>query len=518
MGRLAGPGPNRVAEVRTKIDSLTQASDRNEQELQRLGSQITGLEDRQTRTVEARQRAEQASQHNEALMPTLEGRLANVDQQRQQSEAALGDLQEQQRRADAEASRWQARAEALEQALDEARTRAGADALREADGVLGTLLDLVDIDPGWELAVEAAIGDALLGVVVDSRGNAESALATLERQGLAGGVLSLGAGRPPTTSSAAPARSLRPLVRPIRPDVAPLLDALLSDVVILENGWRQSLSTILDHPDHTFVTKEGDRFSQRGWRLRQAQSGATGAALDEAKAKEEAANEEAGRVAEAVRSAKNNLSTHQREHRQVEEELRHCRAELDRSVSARDRAVAELEQVEADRAQLVSQRAAIFTRKQDDASALRSLVAELPALENEESEHRSRAEALAHSRTTLEERSREVATKRTELEVRVAAVEERRELLITRHAETESRLSRLVNEREQARVRRVQIEQSIAAVAELDGELEAKQELLDGWLGLLKTEQQAQSETARRVSADLSARRGERAAARKGAD
>ena len=265
-GDSMGPGPNRAAEVRTKIDSLTQASDRNEQELDRLGKRISALEQRREEAATARVTATDSIDHNEKLRVELDGRLATVDRLREEADAALTGLVEQQRSVDAEASRWQARAEALEQALDSARTRAGADALREAKGVLGTLLDLVAIEPGWELAVEAAIGDALLGVVIDGRHNAEAALTLLEERDLAGGVLALDSAGGLTatnhaTVGAGPGRALRPMVRPLRPDVGPLLDHLLADVVILDDGWHRSLATILDHPAHTFVTVEGDRFS-----------------------------------------------------------------------------------------------------------------------------------------------------------------------------------------------------------------------------------------------------------------
>ncbi len=522
-GDSLAPAPNRVAEVRTKIEALTLASDRNEAELDRLGHKIEALEQRKNETAQLRTSAQETIAHNERLRSDLEARLADTESERSRTEAALAALTEEQRTAHAEAGRWQARAEALQQALDSARTRAGADALREADGVLGTLLDLVAIDAGWELAVEAAIGDALLGVVIDGRSQAESALALLEERQLAGGVLALDSSPPSaaeqlrSTPGARPpvGRELRPMVQPLRADVGPLLDVLLAGVVILDDGWRSSLDIILDHPDHTFVTAAGDRFSPRGWRLRQAQSGATGAALEEARSQETAAGAEAERLAVAVGSAEHEVATLDRDHRRLTEELRRAVSEIERAVVARDRSSAELDRLEADRAQLVDERSGVFTRKQDDASELRLLTAELPALENEESEYRSRAEALAHSRTTLEERSRAVASKRTELEVRVAAVEERRELLVDRQAETEARLARLVTEREQARVRRVQIEESIAAVDELDAKLIDCQELLDGWLALLRAEQQAQSEAARRVSAHLSQRRGDRSAAEK---
>ncbi len=81
-------------------------------------------------------------------------------------EAAL-QAEEARRSADAERHTWVARADALAQALDDARTRAGSARLSQVEGVIGTLLDLVEIDDGFESAFEAAAGEALAAVVVD---------------------------------------------------------------------------------------------------------------------------------------------------------------------------------------------------------------------------------------------------------------------------------------------------------------------------------------------------------------
>ena len=62
---------------------------------------------------------------------------------------------------------WTARAEALALALDEARARAGAERLAGVAGVVGTLVELVEVDSGWEAAFEAAAGEAVAAVVVD---------------------------------------------------------------------------------------------------------------------------------------------------------------------------------------------------------------------------------------------------------------------------------------------------------------------------------------------------------------
>ena len=523
-GDSIAPTPTRAAEIRAGIEALGVTSERNEQELNRLGSQVEQFDQRAERATDARDRAIAELARNEALLPDLEQRLNTARAETEQAEQALSTITDEQRRVESEASKWQARAEALAQALDEARTKAGAEALQASEGVLGTLLDLIDIDEGWELAVEAAVGDALAAVVVDGDSNATSALVTLEDAELSGAVLALGLPVAADTdvsigsgfdSFVGSGSLVRQHVRPLRQDVGPLLDALIGNTVALSDGWRDSLATIVDNPGRVFVTKAGDRFSQRGWRLSQGSTGATGAALEEAKTLELQSAAAAASVTEQVAQTRERVTDAAKALKTGESELRQCRSELERATQTRDRSIAELTSLETDRTELIEQRTAIFNRKQADASELRQLMNELPAVENEEAEQRNRAEALSRSRTTLEERTKEVSSKRTELEVKIAAIEERRELLRTRQTETESRLERLVAEREQARVRRVRIEKAISVVNGLTERLEQNQTKLSAWTELLEAEQLAQSESAKQVSARLTEKRGERVSAEK---
>ncbi len=505
-GESIAPSDNQAAEIRTRIEALAQASQRNVQELARFGQQVQSIDDRKRAAAEARDQASADIQRTEQAEPDLVTRVSETTASLERADAELAKVLEDQRQADAEASRWHARSEALSQALDEARSRAGVDALNAADGVLGTLLDLVQIDEGWEPAVEAAIGDALLGVVVDSTDNAIKALHTLDANGLAGGVVALGASRSP-----APPNGLRNHVRSRRPEVEALLDTLLADVEVVQGSWRDSLSLIVEGTSkgasRVFVTREGDRFSPRGWRLKQGSTGATGAAYEEAKERATEASETAELAAKSVIQARETLTGCRRARAEADESLRQCRTDLERAASLRERANAEILRFEADRDQLVAERAGVFTRKQDDANEMRLLSNQLPALENEEAEQKSRSEALARSRTSLEERSKAVTTRRTELEVKIGAIEERSDLLRRRKAETEARLERLVNERDLARERRERIEESIAAVVGLEETLVGKQDRLAGWVELLEAEQHAQSAAARKVSDELSQQR-----------
>ncbi len=517
-GDTLAPTPTRAAEVRARIEALGTTTDRNEQELNRISKQLESMDQRVAKTTAARDQAVQSLTAAEDRLPELEAGLGEAKARAERADADLSSRMDEQRRVDADASHWQARAEALEQALDEVRARAGAEALEAAEGVLGTLLDLIDIDDGYQAAVEAAIGDALAAVVIDGGERAVRALDSLDEQGLSGAVLSLGlAPAPPVPPGSG--NLVRHHVRPMQAagiaDVGPLLDSLLGDAAVIDGRWRDAMDLVSAQPDRVFVTTAGDRFSRRGWRLNQGSAGATGAALEEAKGRAVDAQAEVGRIGELVTAGRTEAKSARKELAELEDRLRKCRAEIDRSTTVKDRSAAELDELESDRERLLEQRATIFTRKQNDADELRRLMDELPAVETEEAEHRTRAEALTQSRSVLEERTRDLSARRTELEVKIAAIEERRELLRTRQTETETRLERLVEEREKAQVRRVRLERSIGVVDRLATRLEKHREVLSGWIELLDAEQRAQSEAARRVSAELSSKRAERSTAEK---
>ena len=69
------------------------------------------------------------------------------------------------------------------------RAEAGAAELAGHAGVLGSLLDVVELDAGWEAAFEAAVGEALGAVVVAGDGAARAALESLVEAGRPAAVL-----------------------------------------------------------------------------------------------------------------------------------------------------------------------------------------------------------------------------------------------------------------------------------------------------------------------------------------
>ncbi len=156
--------------------------------------------------------------------------------------------------------------------------------------MLGTLLDLVRIDAGWEAAVEAALGEALSAVVVADPDAARRALRSLRSSDATGAVLALGlaalAARPPVVGG----DPVRPHVAADRPAVGTLLDRLLVGATRVDDV-DHAASVAAAHPDAVVVTVAGDRFGTAGWRIGAAGHGVTAATLEDAESQAAAAAE-----------------------------------------------------------------------------------------------------------------------------------------------------------------------------------------------------------------------------------
>ncbi len=498
----------KAAEVRVELQGARASFDRTAQQVGTTKEQIASNNERQQELTNRRNRFE--SQFNELTnaVPQLESDVETSAIAAEKAEETLTQTTDRRRAAEKEASRWKARADALTQALDEARAQAGIDTLSGADGVLGTLLDLVAIDEGWEEAAVAAIGEALQAIVIESAGAARKALSLLNANDTAGAVLALGSAASTRHEPVvADGRSLRPHVKARRSDVEPILDSLLGHVVVVDGTWESAVDASLENPTALIVTTHGDRFSPHGWRIGADSAGATGAALEEALIRSEETQAAVAEAVTAASTAQQEVKQGRQRQRQAEVEAQKAKNALSSAETGLKSATSEFEQLVADHSALETQLSELLERHEVERQQVSELAESLPALEEQEAEQRRRAEALSASRSSLEERSRQMASKRTELEVRVSALEQQTSALGQRWQETESRLERLVEEREQARSRRVKIEASLAIVAELDHDLDSRLTVVTGWVAQLANEQQTQSEAARKVSTALAAQR-----------
>jgi chromosome segregation protein len=255
-----------------------------------------------------------------------------------EAEEALREINAVHRGAESDASRWRARAEMLALALEEAHAAAGGEEIASLDGVLGPLVDLLDIDDGCEVAVAAALGDALRAIVVDGDDAARAAVEQLKR-GDRQALLLVAEGRATGMQiSFAPAGTspLGAFVRGLRPGLDAVLARLFAQFVLVDGGWEHALDVALANPGVVAVTRDGDRFGgSSAWRAGPAGSSVvTPAALADASARAEEAEATHAAAEADVEAARQRLSTARRAELRATEEERRARAELEQ-VTAR---------------------------------------------------------------------------------------------------------------------------------------------------------------------------------------
>lgn len=489
-----------AAEVRGELGALRASIERGNSEVQRLQARLAELDER--RTVLDRDAAERRNElgalhdEEEPLVAALEA----AEAARLTAEDVVSTAQAAQADAEADHHRWSARAEALALALDEARAAAGAAQLSELDGVLGTVLDLVDVDPGWEQAFEAAIGEALSAVVVRDPQTARAALDLLSDGDASGAVLALG-GEVRTSDSGGD--SIRARVRGTQAGVDALLDSLIGHVAVVDGDWRAAADAAVAHPARTFVTRDGDRFGVDGWRLGASATGATGAALVEATERAAATQAACEACDRDVATAREELAARQQAAAGLAERL----DGIDDGLTA---ATDALQRIEADRRDVVTEADALqgrfdelAARVERETGRVEELETSLPLLEADESESLEKGRRLAAARTDIETRAAAVGSLRTDIEVRAAGLEERQTFLTSRLAEIDARLERDAEERAAAGEQRETLDRKAAVLEQLAASVAVRAEVVDRRLEDVRERRRRQSEAAQQITRRL---------------
>jgi chromosome segregation protein len=496
-----------AAEVRGELRSIRNAVERSESELRRATTRGDELRSKLEQLAAEAERLRADCAGAEAVESPLVEEVAEAERQRIAVEAAYERATSARHDASEATSRWNARVEALQLALDAAHARAGAERLADVDGVLGTLLDLVEIDAGWQEAVEAALGEALSAVVVDGPRSARGALAALRESDTSGAVLATGSrARHPQVGGVGD--PVAPHVRSGRPGVSGLLDALVGNAVRVDT-IDDAIEIALTHPEVVVVTPAGDRFAANGWRIGAAAGGATAAALTDAQDEAAAAAAALAAATQDEADAKAALAAARRLEadltRRLDQNDAHFTAAsegLSRALGQRRELQAELEGVD---------RSVVELQQHIDQERARvaELEAVLPALDADEQAEADAAKRRGEARAELEARAAVLASRRRELEVRNAGLHERQQFLEHRIAENERRLEADEEARALASERRVQIERSIAAIERLA-------ELVQAHRGVIEVEHEELSERRRRQSEEVRSLTGALESARKG--
>jgi chromosome segregation protein len=406
-----------------------------------------------------------------------------------------------------------ARVDALTEALDASRARAGVERLAEINGVAGTLAELVEVDEGYQAAFEAAAGEAMAAVIVDSLDVARAALEKLRHGDDEGAVLVLG--QPTEPPGGAPGgesgvEALRPHVRGINPAVNLLLDRILCCCVVVDGEWQQALDLALKYPDLVTVTARGDRFSRNSWQVGTGGRGSTMAAVR--RSEEEAAVAEAELVTrresfEEIKATREELAATERETR--------------RRVTDNERisttATNSLERLDGRRGQLAEEIETIggnITELQARVDGEQARIAELderlPELEAAEASGEERQRLWREARGVLEEQSTELRKQRNELEVRANSLGEREQFLTRRLEALETRLEQHKIEVEQAAQRRERIQHAIGVISRLRSIVDERIGHIDEQLAVVREQRNRERARRQAVSDQLESTRKER--------
>jgi chromosome segregation protein len=482
-----------IARVRSRTESVARAAAREQQDLDALGLRVGTLEERRAgaavRADLLAAQADELEQATGALADELAARSAELERAVQEAEAAQVAADE----AEEGRHRTAARAEALERALADLQGAGGRELLRDVDGVVGSLVDLVEIDDGWDAAFEAAIGAGVAAVVVDGRRSAQAALATLREGGVTGAILTP---RSSASSAAAAAHELPPgsSAEPVRGHVRvrqggsvaeSVLDTLVGRAVRVD-GWEEAIDLSLARDDLVVVTPEGDRFAATGWRVRSTTSVVTAASVEEARRRAE----DAAATAELARG-------HLAESRIV---LGRCRDARTAAERANDRHASACETGRADRERSAEEQRRLASELDEARAAVAAAQHRLAEVTAEQAHLAGSLPELQEALEAwgaLEERRVELRGRRQELEVRVAGVVERRRVLAERQAEVERRLQGHAEERATAATRRRRLEAEGAALARLDIVVQREHERLDGVFESLRHDYQDQVDAVR---------------------
>ncbi len=507
-----------AAEVRGELGALRQGVDRTRGQLTRAEARLAALTQRAERLGGERTRLAADVAEATAAEPRLGDEVAASAVARRAAEAALAAAEIALAAAEADRHRWTARHEALAQALDGARARAGAERLAGVDGVVGTLLELVDVDDGWESAFEAACGEAVAAVIVDGSPAARRALHHLgDAAGGGGAVIALpdpGAGVGlPFLPELPGLEAVRTHVRSRLTGLDALLDLLLAHAVCVPGTWEEALDLALDRGDLVVVTRAGDRFAATGWRTGAGGTGATGASLEEAAHAAAAATDAAATARSGLVTARDGASAA----RQAETDAgRRRQAAVTRRTSGAstlDRMEGEQSDVDAEAAALTGDVAELRARVEREAARVDELGVLLPDLEAEELAGKERDLARRAARRRLEERSASVTGLRKDVDVRAGGLEERRTFLTRKSAEVAERLVRFEAERIDAEARRVRLEAERAELRSLADALEVVGSELEQVVGGLRQRRAKQQALTRAATERLERLRRERAAA-----
>lgn len=180
-----------------------------------------------------------------------------------------------------------AKVSAYESAIEEGRSRTQAQALREIKGCLGALVDLIEVEDGYESAFAASVKELTEAVLTDDFDAAISGLKELVSGGLDGSVVAISSNSYESpevkTIESDLTKPMRLFVDTKNAQLAEFMDNVLSKTYVVRGTIDEAIDLYRKFPEFVFVTIQGERLSSEGFRTASRPMKATGLALDRAR-------------------------------------------------------------------------------------------------------------------------------------------------------------------------------------------------------------------------------------------
>jgi len=508
---------NAAAEVRGELRTLRNTVEQGAGEAQKMQARTEQLVAHDADVAVGIEGLQSELADAETEVGSLRAQLVDVTETREQIELLGDEAQVARASAERRSARASAKLEALEESVASSRARIGAEHLANVSGVVGALVDLLDVDAGWDAAVKASLGEALASIVVSDSSSARRAIEALQAVDHNGAVLALGISQNVSTSLPTGVQSVRSHVRPASgapAALAALLDSLLSHIGCADD-LDAAIAVVENSSSATVVTRRGDRLSPSGWRLGAADDLGSQEVIDRTRIEVESAVADLARLASEVESAKTRLVVARKEGTQLQ-------TQIDRQLvvveSASDKLTTAINDRRANAAeQQITRDATNETRARLTQYQQRVLELEaiLPGLEESEAAEVAAARAQTEERATIDAKSAHLVLRRKDLDVRVAGLREREQFLKQRASDTERRLEVDSAARLEAGTRRQKIEAALVAVALLSDLVETHRASTEARLAELHEMRRRQSDEVRAVATRLdNARRGRHEAER----
>lgn len=523
-------------DAEAELSALTRADETLRRDEPRLATQLAQAADALAGIAGERDALDRAEAEAEAARSALDADANRAGDETAEgralrdAERALDEATTAAHDAQAAAARWRARADTLQLALDEAHAAAGGAAIRQLAGVVGPLIDQLQIEPGAEVAVAAALGETLHAIVVDGGDAVRSAVEQLKRGDTSALLVVLDERRAHGAQQQAMvpsgSRALADVVRANPPALDGAVRALLADIVLVSD-WQHALDLAVADAGLIAVTPDGDRFGGGGtWRAGPSgRSAVTPAAYDEARDQAIAAESARDAATAAMISARDQVARAKQAEQLRHDTLRARRREVDRAIDDVTRRRRDFERrtagLDERHAQLAGRLQEIETSRAGmpaaiaDATARRDgLAADLEAARQRLAAARRaelvETEALRAKQSELDRVRTGATALRRDFEVRGAGIDQRRAVLAKRLADVDRRLAARPDEEAAAQARRHALTERLAAVGTLGTRLGELLGRADELAARLHERRRRQSEAARAAGLELDSLRTER--------